>query len=240
MMQIQATRMLFICGLHRSGTSLLEQYLFANFSVSALRSPVPENEGQFLQDVYKPAKNYGGPGKFAFDQTMQNDLEELSDYSSYATRMLKSWSRHTVGQGSFLLEKSPPNITKIWWLRRVFPDAIIIVWTRDPRAVSGAKLKWSNTSLEELMQHWDAAYTLAVKDIDDETITMRYEDFCESPDECIQQSGIADFLQRRSNPLPLPNRFSSITDSNSEYIKLFENKTILGGIWEKFGYDTSN
>jgi hypothetical protein len=234
-------RLVFICGLHRSGTTLLENYLFANFSVSALRAPVPENEGQFLQDVYKPAKNYGGPGKFAFNQAMQADLRELCDYSNYATRLLESWSRHRVGTSQFLLEKSPPNLTKIWWLRRVFPDAIFIVWTRDPRAVSAATLKWSKTNLDDLLQHWNTAYTLARADIDENTVTMRYEDFCESPEDCIRKSGIGELLERRSIPLPLPHRFSNVTNSNNAYIKLFQNlNTPTVGVWEHFGYDITN
>lgn len=230
-------RLIFICGLHRSGTSLLENYLYANFSVSSLRGPVKENEGQFLQDVYKPAHYYGGAGKFAFSKTMQDDLRILNDYSSYATRILNSWTQYTVGTGSFLVEKSPPNITKIWWLRKVFPDAIFIVWTRDPRAVSGATLKWSKTSLEELMQHWSTAYSFAKDDIDDKTIRMRYEDFCNSPEHCLEQSGIAELLPRRPVPLDLPNRFATISNSNSEYIQLFENRIVLGGAWDSFGYD---
>lgn len=215
---------------------MLEQYLFSRFRVMALRAPVPENEGQFLQDIYKPAYHYGGPGKFAFSKEMQEDLVDLNDFASYAPRMLKSWSEYAVGDGSYLLEKSPPNITKIWWLRRVFPDAVFIVWTRDPRAVSGATLKWSNTSLEELMQHWSVAYSFAKQDMDANTITMCYEDFCASPELTLERSGLPEILTRRSNALEIPQRFQSISNTNYRYLKGFNGKPSAGEVWEEFGY----
>lgn len=230
------TQLVFICGLHRSGTTLLEQYLYSHFKVKALRAPVPENEGQFLQDVYKPALHYGGPGKFAFSQKMQDDLRELTDFDSYASRILSSWSKHTVGEGSILLEKSPPNITKMKWLRKVFPDAVFIVWTRDPRAVSGATQKWSKTGLEELMQHWNTAYSIARDDINPDTIVMHYEEFCASPESCLKKSGLDHFLERRAEPIELSERFRSISNTNTKYIKRFEDIIIGDGVWEDFGY----
>lgn len=230
------TRMIFVCGLHRSGTTLLEHYLYSHFEVAALRAPVPENEGQFLQDIYKPAHHYGGPGKFSFSKKMQQDLIELTNYKDYASRLLECWSRYSVGTGKFLLEKSPSNITKIWWLRKIFPDAVFLVWTRDPRAVSGATLKWSKTSLIELIQHWSTAYSIARDDIDSLTIIMRYEDFCISPENCVEQSGITKFLTRRPEPLDIPERFRHISNLNLKYEALFDNIIVKGGIWEYYGY----
>ena len=231
------TRLAFICGLHRSGTTLLEQYLYSHFEVKALRAAVPENEGQFLQDLYKPAFHYGGPGKFAFSQKMQDDLRALTDFDRYSAKILRSWSQHTVGEGPVLLEKSPPNITKMWWLRKVFPDAIFIVWTRDPRAVSGATQKWSNTSLHELMQHWNTAYSIAKNDISSDTIVIQYEDFCMSPENCFEKSGIEKFIKRRAKPIALEKRFHNISNTNARYIELFEDIIIGKGIWEDFGYN---
>ena len=90
---------------------MLEQYLFSRFEVSALRANVPENEGQFLQNVYKPAFHYGGPGKFAFSRKMQEDLILLDNYTDFRLEITSSWAKYCVGQGDFLIEKSPPNLT---------------------------------------------------------------------------------------------------------------------------------
>jgi len=230
-------RMIFICGLHRSGTTLLEHYLYSSFETCALRASVPENEGQFLQDVYQPAYKYGGPGKFAFSKKMEDDLLTLNEFSEYRKKIMRSWSNYVVGEGDFLIEKSPPNITKMWWLRKVFPDAIFIVWTRDPRAVSGATQKWSNTSLHELMQHWNTAYSIAKNDISSDTIVIQYEDFCMSPENCFEKSGIEKFIKRRAKPIALEKRFHNISNTNARYIELFEDIIIGKGIWEDFGYN---
>lgn len=230
-------RLIFICGLHRSGTSLLEHYLYTNYEICALRANVPENEGQFLQEVYQPAYKYGGPGKFAFSQKMQDDLMALDQFRNYQTQMMKSWKQHLVGEGNFLLEKSPPNITKIWWLKQVFPNAIFIIWTRDPRAVSGATQKWSNTSLEELMQHWSTAYAIAIKDMSNDMIVLKYEDFCQSPEMTISKTELKNLLVKRKEPYKMQKRFINLKNTNETYYRLFDNKIILGGTWQKFGYN---
>src|SRR5579862_6352520 len=69
----QTHAFVFLCGLHRSGTTLLFRMLrehpemtgFANNKVATEWTPL-EDEGQFLQGVYPPALCYGGPGSFAF------------------------------------------------------------------------------------------------------------------------------------------------------------------------------
>jgi hypothetical protein len=230
-------RMIFVCGLHRSGTTMLEQYLFSRFEVSGLRANVPENEGQFLQNVYKPAFYYGGPGKFAFSRKMQEDLILLDNYTDYRSKITSSWAKYCVGQGDFLIEKSPPNLTKIWWLRQVFPDSLFIIWTRDPRVVSGATQKWSRTSLEELMMHWSTAYQIAKNDLKGVNyFLMSYERFCQSPDQCLEESGILKYLTERRLPLKLDPRFEEVKNSNSKYINAFKEKIMSGGSWEYFGY----
>lgn len=64
---VRIKRPVFICGLHRSGTTLLHDYLCAHYSVSFFQSAkVPENEGQFLQDVYMAERPFGGPAPLPF------------------------------------------------------------------------------------------------------------------------------------------------------------------------------
>ena len=45
---------IFICGLHRSGTTLLEELMSSFFEISCLRMTALKNEGQFAQKVYLP------------------------------------------------------------------------------------------------------------------------------------------------------------------------------------------
>ena len=60
--------LVFVGGLHRSGTSLLHRCLAEHPDASGFRGTgVPEDEGQHLQSVYRPARAHGGPGRFGFD-----------------------------------------------------------------------------------------------------------------------------------------------------------------------------
>ncbi len=65
---------IFLAGLHRSGTSLLHRIICGHPEISGfLGTDVPEDEGQHLQTVYEPGSSFGGPGKFAFDTRSHMD-----------------------------------------------------------------------------------------------------------------------------------------------------------------------
>ena len=59
---------MFICGLHRSGISILGRNITSMENCTGFTdTAVIEDEGQFLQDVYPTSKAYGGAGCFGFD-----------------------------------------------------------------------------------------------------------------------------------------------------------------------------
>src|SRR5437773_10109761 len=61
-------RYVFICGLHRSGTSVLGCNVARLENCTGFKDTgVIEDEGQFLQDVYPTGKVYGGAGIFGLD-----------------------------------------------------------------------------------------------------------------------------------------------------------------------------
>ncbi|WP_167853460.1 sulfotransferase family protein [Roseovarius aestuariivivens] len=232
-------RFVFICGLHRSGTTLLERILAAKYDVSYLRASVPESEGQHMQSVYSAAMHFGGPGRFAFSTEMRAELDALlSDPEGCRARIIADWSRFVVGNSKTLLEKSPPNLTKINWLRQIFPDCRIVIVTRDPRAVSAATHKWADLSLAELMRHWDAAYTQAMSDYKaEDCVLVRYEDLCRCPEDEI--SRVADFLQltTRNDPEQIEERHKALVNSNEKYFVMHGEANYGPGIWNRLGYD---
>tara|TARA_R110002020_G_scaffold80747_3_gene201202 strand:+ start:2677 stop:3495 length:819 start_codon:yes stop_codon:yes gene_type:complete len=229
--------LVFICGLHRSGTTLLERLLTARFEISYLRATVPESEGQHMQEVFSPASKFSGPGLFAFSRAMREELEAQTDYAAYGPRILDEWRKYVIGTAPVLLEKSPPHLTKIWWLRKVFPGSRFIIMARDPRAVSGATQKWSKTSLPELMMHWNAAYSTAMEDFSEEDcIITRYEDLMETPEEEIARLGAFLSLAPRARTGSVETRFSDLRNSNPKYFEA-HNGTVYGrGVWDSFGY----
>lgn len=230
-------RVLFICGLHRSGTTLLEHLLVQQAEIAHLRATVPESEGQHLQRVYKPARAYGGPGKFAFSQEMRQDLEHLSDHAQCRADILANWRRFTIGDAPVLLEKSPPNLTKINWLRSVFPHSRFIIVMRDPRAVASATQKWAKTSISELVRHWDVAYQLAMDQFrKEDCMVLRYEDLCDQPEHWVER--VIEFagIPARKGVGARDARFEDIANSNAKYLIEHEGISYGRGIWDKFGY----
>ncbi|MEM7667785.1 MAG: sulfotransferase [Pseudomonadota bacterium] len=230
-------QLLFICGLHRSGTTAIEEYVSATYEVSYLRAPVPENEGQFLQDVYPAAALHGGPGRFAFHAEMYPAPPEPAEAAVCRDRLLSAWGDYVQGDAPTLSEKSPPNLTKIPYLRAIFPGARFLVVARDPRAVAAATQKWSNTSLEELMLHWTVAYGAAIEALGDDCHVLRYEDFCEDPMGAFAKAGLDGGLTRRATPLPVPERFARLENTNAKYYDRHSCPRYGPGAWAHFGYD---
>lgn len=232
-------RLVFICGLHRSGTTLLEHLLVSALRLSCLRMTVPENEGQHAQTVYSPAAVFGGPGRFAFSQEMERELHLLEDHDACRARILADWKPFVSGDFPALIEKSPPNLTKIWWLRKVFPGSKFLILTRDPRAVAGATQKrWGNGRLEDLVRHWHVAHSMALRDMDDgDCLGIRYEDLLQFEERTV--TAISRFLgvAERSGRQTLPVRFRTLSSSNEGYIAMHGGRVYGAGAWNAFGYD---
>lgn len=227
---------IFIAGLHRSGTSLVEQFMYSRLCVSALRAQVPENEGQHLQDVYPVARAFGGAGRFAFAPEMHPLPPDADAALRSRQRLLQCWMPYVTGSDDTLVEKSPPNLTKIPWLRAVFPGSRFLIVVRDPRAVSLATQKRTGASLEELLFHWHTAYAAAHTAMDDDCVVIRYEDFCADPAAFAERLCARWNLRGRPVPLPVKEKFSAIANVNPAYLPAFPARKLGPGIWTEFGY----
>jgi hypothetical protein len=178
-------RIVFVTGLHRSGTSLLAGSIAQHPAVSAFADTgVPEDEGQLLQTVYPPGHAHGGPGRFAF--APEQHLTERSALASDASRerLWAEWSPHWDLSLPVLLEKSPTHLTKTRFLQAVFPSAAFVVVTRHPIAVACATQKWSDTRPHQLIGHWMRAHRLFADDRRalERVHVLRYEDLVAAPD----------------------------------------------------------
>lgn len=200
-------RFVFVCGLHRSGTSLLFQALRAHPEVSGFADTgVPEDEGQHLQDVYPPARVFGGPGRFGFDPRAH--LTETSPLVSEASRaaLFAAWSRYWDLTRPVLLEKSPPNLIRTRFLQALFPESWFVVLTRHPIAVALATRKWHRASLDRHLRHWVACHALYAEDAPHlkRKIVVRYEDLVARPGEVMDR--LWDFLGLPSIAQAVPVR----------------------------------
>lgn len=118
---------------------------------------MPADEGQHLQDVYPPARAFGGPGRFAFSEDAA--LTEASPLLPGAyQRLMAAWGPHWDLTRRVLIEKSPPNLLRFRFLQAAFPGAHLIAVLRHPLAVAYATQKWSKTNIPSLLEHWLIAY----------------------------------------------------------------------------------
>ncbi len=176
----------FIGGLHRSGTTPLARWLSAHPDISGLtETGVYEDEGQHLQSVYPIAAAHGGPGRFALDPAARLTAESPLVTTDAAQRLLAAWMPFWDASKPVLLEKSPPNLIRMPFLRALFPTARFIIVVRHPVAVSVATRKWTRTSMDALVRNWLAGHGHLVDDsraVGDVAV-VRYEDLMAAPED---------------------------------------------------------
>jgi hypothetical protein len=184
-MNIESENIVFICGLHRSGTSLLHELLKKHPDISGFSDTgVPKDEGQHLQSVYPPAKVFGGPGRFGLDPDSFMDESHPLVSKGNAKRLLEEWSHYWDLSKSHFVEKSPPNLVRMRFLQALFPNAKFIVIFRHPVAVTYAtKAKfYKKGTVEGLMNHWTVCHYRFLQDLPfmNTFHLLRYEELAEN------------------------------------------------------------
>ncbi len=221
-------RFLFICGLHRSGTSLLFKCLKEHPDISGFSDTgVPEDEGQHLQSVYPAGEAFGGPGRFGFDPASYLDETSPLVTAENRDRLFAEWAAHWDLSRPVLLEKSPPNLVRARFLQALFPESWFVTMTRHPVAVSLATQKWSRTGDVSLLRHWLRCHERYRADAPalKHHLEVRYEDFVADPEGVLGR--VYDFvgLERRGTS----ERVRS--DVNDKYFEQWEQpRSLWGGV----------
>jgi hypothetical protein len=171
---MEGHQLVFLAGLHRSGTTLLARLLAAHPQVSGFSgSGAPADEGQHLQSVYPSDHEHGRPGRFGFAPEMHlTESSPLVSEQSAAT-LFEEWSPHWDLSRPLLLEKSPPNLLKTRFLQALFPNAAFVV----------------------LVRHWFRCHALFEADRDQlkRVYVTQYEQLVREPEAVLQ--GIFEFLE---------------------------------------------
>jgi hypothetical protein len=199
--------LVFLAGLHRSGTSILFRALREHSRISGFRDTgVPEDEGQHLQTVYRPAKVYGGPGRFGFDERVHLTEDSPLATAANAAKLFGEWSPHWDLSKPVLVEKSPPNLLRTRFLQALFPRSRFVVIVRHPVAVAYATQKWSRTPVSSLIAHWLHCHEVFAADRArlSRVRVLHYEDFVADPPGTL--AGIHRFLDLDPEPNDLEVR----------------------------------
>jgi len=213
-------KFVFICGLHRSGTSILHEILKVQKDISGFSNTgVPEDEGQHLQTVFKPAKFYGGPGRFGFNKNAYLNEKSNIITDKNKEKLFNEWNKHWDLSKSVLIEKSPPNLIRTTFLQEMFDNSYFIIIKRNPIAVSLATQKWSQTSMDSLLNHYYITHSLFNKDKVKlkNVIEITYEDLIEKTDQVLLKIGV--FLSLTIKPSLV---LKEVNKKYLEYWKLWD------------------
>jgi hypothetical protein len=222
---MQDHRFIFVCGLHRSGTSILFKSLRDHPEVSGFHNTdSPEDEGMHLQSIYKPSGYYGGAGKFGFHP--EAHLIESSPLVTGENRpkLFSEWSPYWDLSKQYLLEKSPPNLIRTRFLQAMFPDSYFIIMLRHPLAVSYATRKWYKKyriywrSFPRIFEHWLVCHEIFLQDRPylKNAMILNYEQFVADPSAYTNQ--IYEFLGMS----PHPNNQKVLSGVNKKYFSMWK------------------
>lgn len=213
MLRTSRQRIVFVGGLHRSGTTLLAKLLASHSEVGSFENAnVIENEGQFLQSIMPLDPTFGGGGRFAFHPNFQR-IDPALSVEAIRQQLLASWQPYWPADRRWVVEKTPGNLVRAAFLKKVFPDAAFVFITRHPVAVSLAIQKWSHTGIFALLMHWLTGHGYLQKNIRDgfECVVLSYEDLVRKPEETLHLA----WRHLGLTGEPLPER--KIDDSNPQY-----------------------
>ncbi len=188
--------MVFVTGLHRSGTSLLHRILRDHPDISGFRNTgVSEDEGQHLQTVLPRAGAFGGPGQCA-----RNPAAHMTETNPLATEknaeaLFAQWAPYWDLGKRYLVEKSPVTLTRTRLHQALFPSARFVVILRHPIAValatynalaSGGSIP--EPSLEDLIENWVVGYETYREDAAylRQLVEVRYEELAVRPQQVVE------------------------------------------------------
>jgi hypothetical protein len=212
--QLDERKYVFVCGMARSGTSLLGRNIARFEDCTGFKNTgVPEDEGQFLQDVYLTASSYGGSSRVGFDPRAHRTESSSLFTEENVARLKESWNPYWEPDKSICIEKTPENLLMTRFLQAAFPNSYFVVIRRHPVPVSIAGQRWkiNMTSLDSLFRHWLRCYDLFEADRKHlrRVYELRYEDYVENQEKYHQE--IAAFIGTRVPEPPQEDSFRYVT-----------------------------
>jgi hypothetical protein len=204
------TRPIFVLGLNKSGTSLLNLCLAQHPELSGIRSFVSREkvwtggsarlrlhdhglgEGHKIPGLPEKLAPKTLSGRWA-DPAIRHlyRLTEADVRPGDAQRASEAYMRGMIDPTRRLCEKSPPNLIRSRYLQALFPDATFVTIVRDPYANVSAngkvRSKWGTVRDQAI--HWASAYEIFLEDRLrlERVILVKYECFVTHVQETLAQ-----------------------------------------------------
>ena len=182
-------RIAFVGGLHRSGTTLVARMIGSSPNASGLTGTgAIMDEGQHIQDTY--VGGLGNTSEWSFHPQAHLTEEDARRVPDAGTRLWRSWSPYWDLDADVLVEKSPPNLTKMRFFQEIFPKSRFIVVTRHPVVQALAVRKWATRTrgrftygFPRLVEHWVHAHDVFAEDAlhIENLLVLRYEHLMRDP-----------------------------------------------------------
>jgi len=225
-------RYLFIGGLHRSGTSLVNRLANALPGAGGITgSAAPENEGVYLQGAIAHTAQSGRPMHFATNPAEHLTEEHPLDSLETKARLERDWAPWFDPDLRWRVEKSPVNLTRMRLMQQLFPMSQFIVVLRHPEAVAASVSSWLDAPAQQLLDHWIAAQAQMLDDLPflHAVMVLRYEDIVADAPRSMRQ--IARFLDLPEAGLP-----EGIADGNQNYAGAAQMTAAQANCAARWGY----
>lgn len=231
---------IFIVGLPRTGSTLVEQILASHSQVEGT-AELP-NIGAIAEST----------GKYRPDGLMYPDtLATLTkrDFSFYGKEYLKQVARHRVMKTPIFIDKMPNNFTHVGWIKLILPNAKIINTRRHPMDgllgaykqlfAKGQDFTYDMMELSEfyrgyieIMKHWNDVLPGQVLDV-------HYEDTVTNTEAQVRR--ILEFcdLEFEESCLRYYETKRPVKTASSEQVRRPIYTSALG-LWKKYGDNLSD
>jgi hypothetical protein len=207
-------RYVFICGMPRSGTSMLGRNVGRLADCTDLKNTGTfEDEGQNVQNVYPTAHELGGPGRFGFDTRAHRTESSTLLTPENVSKLRTIWHTYWDNAKRIYVEKTPGNLLATRFLQAAFPNSCFVLIRRHPVPVAMACQKWkfNVTSLDNLFRHWLHCHALFEGDRKylKRVYELRYEDYVEHQDKYHKE--IAAFIGTQVPEPPKDDTYRHVT-----------------------------
>lgn len=217
---------IFILGMPRSGTSLMEQILGSHSEIT------PLGEITALPEIIQLLE---------FDPSMSR---KIGAYSKHIRQNYADYLKYYSIPSKFFTDKLPTNFLNLGWIINAFPEAKIIHTNRDPMAIcfsiftqnfSAEGLGWTY-DLEDIGNYYNLYKNwmgLMKANNPSLYLDLIYEDLVESPEQVIRQTLNYIGLEFEENCLEFHNQKRRINTASFEQV----NKPLYKGSsyeWKKY------